>query len=390
MYYSCGLKQARARLDSKLIVAFNACLDLVKYIKAGELEALELSGELSPLKECIAREEQSEIAVSQSTLDYLIKSLGYDEKRAGGLVGQAAREVPNLGVEVYSHIAAKCRELTGLFSDRVLISTSHGFRPAPDFSEDCIPPSHFVMEFEKGLEVFGKELKSSTRFIATHDSYAFDFILDEQFFESIKEEVGKINKAVLSGFHLVLEAQASKIRRVEKIIEEWREINPHIFIHLELGQFQSEKALKETEKLFPLVDSLGLNEEELRYITGEEGLEEGLSFLAEKTERVLFHSQHCSALITSQDNLKEAKAALQFASLCSAYKVLHGRVPSIREMESFSPPRPSRHGIKISQRLRRLELDGKKTVAVPSLYVEKPRSLVGAGDTFAVAYALVI
>ncbi len=388
--YSCGLKHARERLDKKIIAGFNHCCDLVKYMRSGELEAIELPRELIELEEWLVIGEQKEIAVSESTLNYLVDSLGYDEERAGGLVGQIAREAPGLGVEVYAHVAGKCRKLTGINSDKVLIADKGGFRPAIQFNKECKPPRHFVMEFEKGLEVSGKKLESSTRIIVTYDSCAFDFLLDDEFLDSIKNEVKEINKAVLSGFHLVLESSAGKIRQVGKIIEEWRDINPDIFIHIEFGQFQNRRALEETEKLFPLIDSIGLNSEELIAVTGEEELEKGLSILAERVERVLFHNQYCSALITSSDNPKEARAALQFASICSAYKILHGKVLNLRELENFKISRLSERGIEIAQNLKGADFHGKKAIVVPSLYIESPRSLVGAGDTFALAYTLVM
>ena len=410
--YSCGLKHAGERLDKKIIAGFNYCCDLVKYMRTGELEAIELPQELLELEAWLVIGEQKEIAVSESTLNYLVDSLGYDEERAGGLVGQIAREAPGLGVEVYAHVAGKCRKFTGINSDKVLIVDKGGFRPAIQFNKECIPPRHFVMEFEKGLEVSGKKLESSIRIIATYDSCAFDFLLDDEFLYSIKNEVKEINKAVLSGFHLVLESSAGKIRQVGKIIEEWREINPDIFIHIEFGQFQNRRALEETEKLFPLIDSIGLNSEELvavtevppHYntgqvtlnseelvaVTGEEELEKGLSILADRVERILFHNQYCSALITSSDNPKEARAALQFASICSAYKILHDKVLNLRELENFKISRLSERGIEIAQNLKIADFNGKKAIVVPSLYIESPRSLVGAGDTFVLAYTLVM
>ncbi|HEQ78374.1 MAG TPA: hypothetical protein ENI78_01980 [Euryarchaeota archaeon] len=388
--YSCGLKHAGERLDKKIIAGFNYCCDLVKYMRTGELEAIELPQELLELEAWLVIGEQKEIAVSESTLNYLVDSLGYDEERAGGLVGQIAREAPGLGVEVYAHVAGKCRKFTGINSDKVLIVDKGGFRPAIQFNKECIPPRHFVMEFEKGLEVSGKKLESSIRIIATYDSCAFDFLLDDEFLYSIKNEVKEINKVVLSGFHLVLESSAGKIRQVGKIIEEWREINPDIFIHIEFGQFQNRRALEETEKLFPLIDSIGLNSEELVAVTGEEELEKGLSILADRVERILFHNQYCSALITSSDNPKEARAALQFASICSAYKILHDKVLNLRELENFKISRLSERGIEIAQNLKIADFNGKKAIVVPSLYIESPRSLVGAGDTFVLAYTLVM
>lgn len=388
--YSCGLKHAGERLDKKIIAGFNYCCDLVKYMRTGELEAIELPQELLELEAWLVIGEQKEIAVSESTLNYLVDSLGYDEERAGGLVGQIAREAPGLGVEVYAHVAGKCRKFTGINSDKVLIVDKGGFRPAIQFNKECIPPRHFVMEFEKGLEVSGKKLESSIRIIATYDSCAFDFLLDDEFLYSIKNEVKEINKVVLSGFHLVLESSAGKIRQVGKIIEEWREINPDIFIHIEFGQFQNRRALEETEKLFPLIDSIGLNSEELVAVTGEEELEKGLSILADRVERILFHNQYCSALITSSDNPKEARAALQFASICSAYKILHDKVLTLRELENFKISRLSERGIEIAQNLKIADFNGKKAIVVPSLYIESPRSLVGAGDTFVLAYTLVM
>lgn len=377
MYYSCGIKQARTRIAKRLAVGFNSCVDIINYLPLRKLEKAEQSEEISPLLRSIEKGEQGEVAVSKATLGHLVGYLGYSEKRAGGLVGHAAVGSQKLGIEVYAHLASKCSELVGFFPESVFIAGEMGFLHPSHFHKSCSPPEHYVLE-----------LGDSKRFIFTHDEPAFSFTLDRLFLEQVKQV--ELEKVLLSGFHLVSARNAKKIEALAKELEEWRELNPRLFIHLELGQFQSARAYRAAEGLFPLVDSVGLNQEELYALTSEEEMVPALEVMAEKAERVLFHSQHLSALLTSLDGYREARASLQFASLTAAFRLLHGQTPGLEQLEGFSPPEPSREGMRLAQKLKKRSFSGKRAIAVPSLYVGSPRRTVGIGDSFATAYTLVV
>ena len=74
---------------------------------------------------------------------------------------------------------------------------------------------------------------------------------------------------VVSGLHL-LEGQNETFRkrRVRDLCSQLKKINPDIPIHLELASMVKKEFMEEiTEQLFPLIDSIGLNEQELGFLS---------------------------------------------------------------------------------------------------------------------------
>lgn len=357
-------------MDKRLVVGFNSCLDLIR--KLAPEETVDLREPGSPGS---PDGGQREVKVSEEVMGELIDSLGYSSRGPGGVVGQAALTAPPLGVNVYAHVVEKCRELTDFFSDSVFLAGREKFEPASGFQNPCTPPRHFVVE------------SGTTRIIATCDQAAFNFNLDRDFMEQVRKI--SVNKALLSGFHLVRARYSGKISNLSRELEEWKETNPHLFIHLELGYFQSPRTYQATEELFPHVDSVGLSEEELKSLTGKD-LKPGLEEMAARVRRLLLHSPRFSALVTDRDDPREARDALQFATLVTSYRVAKGEPPSFQDLEQFTTPRPDEGGVRMARKLDGRELKGKEAVVVPSLKVEVPERVVGAGDTLATAYTLAI
>jgi len=388
-YYRCGIKQAKAYMARRVVLGFNVNVDAVKLAKPGELDALELPDELSSLRECAATGEQREVVVGRSTLDFLLENLGYDYLAIGGQGGQAALAASRLGVESYLHLAKRCRLIGELLDERVFVPGEDGFVPAKELTEECTPAMHYVIEFKKGDVHFGSAVPEATRFIASYDPPVAELSIDDAFVELIREEIRGIPKGVISGFHLTSPENAGRIREVEKIIEEWKELNPELFLHLEMAQYHSERVLLEVRRrLFPIVDSVGFDEAELCQLTGEDELIPALEEVSSYAERAVLHTSHYS-LCLSDDYPKQVKAALQFGSLLAAFRAKHGRVPSMAELERFSPPKPCRAGIVARRELLKHSFE-KGLVVVPALYVEKPKATVGLGDTFALGFTLIV
>lgn len=388
-YYRCGIKQAQAYMASKILLAFNVNVDAVRHPKPGELDGLDLPEELSALRECAATGEQREVYVDRRAVEFLIDKLGYDYLAIGGQCGQAALAASRLAVESYLHLPEKCRVIGKLLGGSVYVAQERGFVPADSLTEECDPGVHFVIELRRGEVHFGRAVPEATRFIASYDPAGEELRLDEAFLEQIRGKLTEIEKGLVSGFHLARAGRASEIGRVARILAEWKEQNPGLFLHIELAQYRSQRVLREVRcRLFPLADSIGMDMTELRQVTGESELIPALQEACGLAERVVVH---CSsyALCLSDDYPKQVKAALQFGSLLAAFRAKHGRLPSMAELERFSPPKPCRSGIEARRELMKHRFD-KSLVVVPALYVEEPKATVGLGDTFALGFTLVI
>ena len=325
------------------IFAFNANIDHVRFAGEPEIEAIEkfsppLAGQIS---ECFAYGVQKEVAIDARACEFLLSSIRFDEKLAGGQAGNAAQQASALGVKCFLHTNFANEELLGLFSrpESVMVASENGFVPSGSFSSSAKSAHHFVFE----------NRESQTRFIASYDPLPLH--PDDNFCRHIDAELPGIGKAFVGGLHLAKTPE--RLRKFLSEIRRWKEINPKLQVFIELGEFQSREALRECEKeIFSTADVLGLNETELS------SLSLGLDELPGAAGSVLFHSQ------SEQMVLPQAKmdaAALEFARRCASFRASTGKFASESDL-----------------------------VGLPASQVPIPKVTVGLGDTFSCAYFMAL
>jgi ADP-dependent phosphofructokinase/glucokinase len=209
--------------------------------------------------------------VSDMIPEYFTRS----ELRMGGQAGNMANALASLGVPlIIPHVAQLPKIQADLFIDGgriqvprisdgriLLVPVGEAVRPG---DESLI---HHVFEFHRGGRLsigdFTAEIPRDNRFIATYDDYNTRLEIDPSFRRG-SEIAGKVDGAILAGYHFLREDYLGRIEASLKQIREWRKVNPRLFIHLELGCTPNPRVRKEiVEKVFPLVDSVGLNEQEL-------------------------------------------------------------------------------------------------------------------------------
>ncbi|PAV82764.1 hypothetical protein WR25_24718 [Diploscapter pachys] len=126
---------------------------------------------------------------------------------------------------------------------------------------------HIIMEYRQG-EILGDWVApSSSRFITSHDHYSGSTIVMEMFFKATNQF--KPELVIITGIHL-LEFQKKEIRleKLRMIKRNLMQMNPKIPVHLQLGSLGDAQYLLEiVNKVLPYVDSLGLNEQELSFLS---------------------------------------------------------------------------------------------------------------------------
>ncbi|MEM2123541.1 MAG: ADP-dependent glucokinase/phosphofructokinase [Candidatus Bathyarchaeia archaeon] len=209
--------------------------------------------------------------VSDKISDYFIQ----DELRMGGQAGNMANALASLGTPlIIPHVVQLPKIQADLFIDEervkvprasdgktVLVPVGEAVRP----NDDAL--IHHVFEFSKGggfsMEGLSIEVPRDNRFIATYDDYNTRLIIDPSFRDGV-EIAEKVDGAVLAGYHFLREDYIERIEASLMQIKEWRRFNPKLFIHLELGCTPNPRVRRKIiGKVFPLVDSIGLNEDEL-------------------------------------------------------------------------------------------------------------------------------
>lgn len=351
-------------------------------------------------------------------------NIGYDRLQMGGQGGIVANAMAVIGVQkVYahtnSHPALQAEQFLDL--DNLLGFDANGCPQKAGLidrvTED--PLIHWIIEFDVGDEVVvdGQKLicPKSNRFIATYDPANIEFKIDEGFVYYLNKK--GYDYLILSGYHN-LTAERNGVQKVvqnAKMVCKWHELNPRGIIHLELASTQ-DKSVRQAiiQHIAPLVDSIGLNEREaldaLEVIDEKMYAEVKTQELtspvlfkvllrikqAVKTPRIQLHMFGLYITLQNRDfciSPAANRSGMMLAATLAATKCgignlndydnllwAHGNAVSEKSLkalnmlaDSLNLPKLSLVGIAAYQ-----DLD---VIAVPTILIDKPLTLVGMGDT---------
>lgn len=363
-------------------------------------------------------------ADDKSIYEWMKNNLGYDRLQMGGQGGIVANALAVLGVKhVYAHTNShpKIQADQFLNLDNLFAFDEKGnLKQASKIDrKDDIPLIHWIIEFDVGDKaiLWGKEFvcPKSNRFIATYDPLNADLVINQNFVNYLSD-VG-YNYLILSGYsNLTTKRKGVElVKNSATLIESWKKKNPDGIIHLEVASTQDKLVRKAVvEEIAPLVDSIGLNEREtldVLEVIDENQFEElrkneltaPLLFKAIldikqkiKVPRIQLHMfglyitvQDKNFKIPAENNLK----GMMLAATVAATKAGTGKIEEydnllwakdmsvsdvgLRELtslaESFNMHELLKTGI---DNYLNFEI-----IAVPTILIQKPLTLVGMGDT---------
>lgn len=423
--------------------AFNTNIDAVLKITGKQLEQLLLQQRLS-LKEMLENKEtklhtaadvvrgifkcfsrgiaEEWITEDKKIYDWMVKNLGYDHLQMGGQGGIVANVLAVTGVKkVYAHTNSlpKLQAEQFLKLDNLLSFDENG-QEAPAYAIDRqtdIPLIHWIIEFDRGDVVNvgdeSFECPKSNRFIATYDPLNFHLAMDENFVKTTQNQ--KIDYIVLSGFHALTELNDG-VRLLNDslpIIQTWEKSGN--LVHLEIASTQ-DIAVRQSiiKNIAPFVDSIGINEREaidILEVIGEEKLAElceqethsvslfrALLKIKEtiKAPRVQLHM--FGLYITIQDkgfkiSPEANRRGMAVAATVAASKAGTGSVNVAESLLWAQGREVSPISLKELSDLANYmenanllvtglsEYAGFDVIAIPTIIIDKPKTLVGMGDT---------
>lgn len=358
---------------------------------------------LSSLLFCMIQGSGAEILIDNETVASRIEDSFSWQFRLGGNAAIMANVLASLGAKPVLNAPALGPMLAGMLHSAVSVP---GLLSAESLLKEKAEMVHFVFQFKKGCEILfgGRRIIAprDNRFIATHDSVNTRILTSQDFDDYCLENIQEIEGSLLSGFHLVplygyQEIFTGRIAQIRS----WKERNPKIFIHAEMGSFQSPVIMHSLLSLLPQipVDSLGLNEDELA--AAEElqprlppsGWQESMQAAMRLRERlgifrVAVHTRDYilsvmqPGKIAAQDELialqkgVEAGASLAATGIATSKEKAEINPLGLEAREEFC-----RNGAVASGRGVFLHKGEVIVSLMPSLVVNKPRITVGLGDT---------
>ena len=222
---------------------------------------------------------QEWLVTNEATYRWLDAHVGYDRLQMGGQGGIIANVMATCKIKkVLVHAASLPAQQSALFVDRanLLSATSTGGLQRArsiDRAED-VPLIHWILEFSKGdtISLGGEEITcpKSNRFIATWDPLNFTLCIDSNFAEAVASYGGELNYCMLSGYQMLCEHLSNggnslqRIVESKRLIDRWREGNDQLIVHFEYASTQDEVVRQQLFKeMDGWADSMGLNEQEL-------------------------------------------------------------------------------------------------------------------------------
>lgn len=355
---------------------------------------------------------------------WMKEHIGYDRLQMGGQAGIIANlmslfEIPEVIAHTASHPNLQAAQF--LKNDHLYAFDSQGnLTPAHriDRTNDQ-PLIHWIIEFAKEETICVEQKKftcpKANRFIATYDPANLVLQTDPFFIKHLEQN--GFDYLILSGFHNLSAKQngQSIIDRSAKTIQHLKEVCPRGIVHLELASTQDKTIRRHIlQKIAPLVDSIGLNEREMLdfiEIIDNDLYQEihtkkissilmyrSLQRLKKATNapRIQLHMygiymtlQDKNFPITAEQSLK----GMLLASVTAASKASLGALTtksdliyaqdmpiadaSVQELSALSEflnnPKLCRTGI--------THFCDQILTAIPTILVDKPKTLVGMGDT---------
>ncbi len=363
---------------------------------------------------------------------WLQERIGYDRLQMGGQAGIVANAMAVCGAEnVYVHCASLPKLQAELFLDlpnlkscdeKGQIQKAHNIDRKTD-----LPLIHWILEFDVDAEINinGHKIKcpKSNRFIATYDPLNFELYTDSYFNKQAHDL--SHDYIILSGYHMLTEklpngkSSAEIIDNSLELLKGWKKGTRDCVIHLEVASTQDKVVRKQIiEKIAPKMDSMGLNEREtidVLEVIGQESLAQkcdkettsanlfdGIIALKEKTKCPRIQLHMFGLYLTVQDkgykiSAKANRNGMITAAVVSAGKAGTGAIndkkallwakdmevadKSLEELERLASHVKSIYGENALMSEGIYSTDKYDIIAVPTILVPKPLTLVGMGDT---------
>lgn len=373
--YQVALERARERAEiaaateRRIACAFTSNVDRVATLDAALLERLyegrlvdgavprvtradTIEELLVGIAQCIVAGDGTDLPIPAEVQAWLLARMG-GRPQIGGTGAQAAATLATLGFPVLLQLTGRSPEQLAALPhhERMVVGAASGLIPL----DDAVDPTaetmwHPALEFAAGLPapVPGRPpAPAPNRVLIRHDPVNAAFTIDPGFDAALSSPCGEISALLISGFSQ-LEERAIFERTLWDVAvaaQVWRAVRPEMLVHLELGAMpDAEALLRLLDLLHPVIDSLGMNIDELRQVLsalGEPLAAPGPDLVAQVTclaarypvSRLSVHTREFCLTITAHDPDRE-RDALLFGSLVAGTRARIGAFPTFADLEA--------------------------------------------------------
>lgn len=420
-YYSLEKNiESRNKKEQLTAMGYTSNLDLLcdfQVDKLNELLAEYMSGEdltkMKPAKMIRTMQELLETVVyycingigGEADVEdpELVKSSFSFKNGMGGTAVQAAMALAQIGGKTLVHLTDDSKEVCELLhSSYIHVVLGNGELGFTDQVVSRNPQeTHFIVQFKKGDQVrLGEQviaIPCSNRLILTKNTVNEYLPLWEPYFKWIEQNAKHVTSNVLSSFNSILEKEVLKdrLQYVKNHVEIYRRNNPDGIVYFEDAHYHDEEVRRLcVETLYPCVDILSMNEEELQYTLKEMyGYDvdiddiysciDGVEFLLEKfhiKKGVIVHTKDYAMFVGDSENI-DIENGLMYGMIMATAKASHGNYGTKEQIRQVLELGVSEKGL---SNLKKVEERGygSRVILVPTKYIDKPKYTIGLGDSF--------
>lgn len=333
----------------------------------------------------------------------LVKSSFSFKNGMGGTAVQAAMALAQIGGKTLVHLTDDSKEVCELLhSSYIHVVLENGELGFTDQVISHNPQeTHFIVQFKKGDQVrLGEQviaIPCSNRLILTKNTVNEYLPLWEPYFKWIEQNAKQVTSNVLSSFNSILEKEVLKdrLQYVKNHVEIYRRNNPDGIVYFEDAHYHNEEVRRLcVETLYPCVDILSMNEEELQYTLKEMyGYDvdiddiysciDGVEFLLDKfhiKKGVIVHTKDYAMFVGDSENI-DIENGLMYGMIMATAKASHGNYGTKEQIRQVLELGVSEKGL---SNLKKVEERGygSRVILVPTKYIDKPKYTIGLGDSF--------
>lgn len=321
----------------------------------------------------------------------------------GGTAAQAAMALSEIGCPSVVHLTDDSGDVCRIMDTPFIYTVSRERRlvHTGKASSSTEREIHFIVQFMKGDRILlggqEAEIPCSNRLILTKTTVNEELPFSEPYFTWIEEHAKQVSSNVISGFNVLQDKEVleKRVGAVKDHIGRYRGKNPKGIAFYE-DSFYHDTAVGSyfRQVLYPYVDVVSMNEEELETILRETyhpdfdvqdifSCIEGVRNLRERfsvRKGIIVHTKDYSMYVGDALDA-DIERGLMYGNMLATAKAMYGWYGTMEQLGEVVELGLSRRG---TEYYRKIQESGSVSdvIIVPSKYIDAPRYAIGLGDSF--------
>ncbi len=320
----------------------------------------------------------------------------------GGTATQGAMALAAVDCPSVIHLTDDSREVCTILKSPYIFTVSENGQlvHTDEIVQKAEQEIHYIIQYTKGDRIcLGDqviEIPVSNRLIITKITVNETVPFSKPYFEYIENHAEQISSNVLSSFNGLQDTKllSQRLEFVKKHIQSYKEKNERGIVYFEDAHYHSNEIRKLClETIYPQIDIVSMNEEELAYtlemygfpmdINDSSSCVKGAIFIREKFQikkGVIIHTKDYSMYVGAklEANIENG---LMYGNLLATAKAMTGWYGSREQIRAVMDLPLSEKGMKFREEVGKEQFT-EEVIVVPSKYLDKPKYTIGLGDSF--------